>query len=61
MSVIPQCFECMHFDRAAVGSLTCRAFPGGIPMPILLNDRDHREPYPGDGGIRFDPMPPPKE
>ncbi len=27
-----------------------------IPMPIWLGDNDHTEPYPGDNGIRFEPI-----
>jgi hypothetical protein len=34
--------------------MRCAAFPGGIPTPILLLEADHREPYPGDNGIRFE-------
>jgi hypothetical protein len=35
-------------DRAS-----CAAFPDGIPEAILGDGFDHRDPYPGDGGIRY--------
>lgn len=51
-----QCARCVHFDRASqsVGTYRCEAFPRGIPTKILVADHDHREPYPGDRGIRFE-------
>jgi hypothetical protein len=33
----------------------CAAFPNGIPDAIAEGDVEHREPYPGDRGIRFEP------
>ncbi|OJW20446.1 MAG: hypothetical protein BGO49_04355 [Planctomycetales bacterium 71-10] len=58
MTVDPICLRCRHFvdDRR----WTCAAFPRGIPGPILVMEADHREPYPGDGGIRFEPRPEPE-
>lgn len=59
MTIVPQCFRCRHFidDRR----FTCGAFPDGIPDPILVGEHDHREPYKGDHGIRFEPTAMPKE
>jgi hypothetical protein len=50
----PLCGGCTRL----VGDLMdpkCQAFPGGVPRPILLSEVDHRQRYPGDHGIRFDP------
>ena len=33
---------------------TCAAYPGGMPDEILVGEADHRNPYPGDHGIRFE-------
>jgi hypothetical protein len=50
----PICDLCRH--RAADRSRTCSAFPDGIPMPIWLARHDHRTPYTGDHGIRWEPL-----
>lgn len=49
----PLCWKCRH--RAEVAA-KCAAFPDGIPWEILANKVEHREPYPGDRGIRFEPI-----
>ena len=52
----PLCDSCIH--RHADGSTRCTAFPRAIPGLILTGAADHREPYPGDRGIRYAPKEP---
>lgn len=47
-----QCLECKHYQ----GFHACRAFPGGIPEAIFTGQHDHRQPFDGDNGIRFEPI-----
>ena len=56
MSFSPQCGNCKHLQKDG----TCTAFPKGIPYKILEAQHDHREPYEGDGGVRFEPREPDK-
>ncbi len=51
--VIPQCFDCRHFERG----FTCAAYPTGIPQEILINELDHRFPLEADHDIQFAPLP----
>mgnify|MGYP005851485489 CR=1 FL=1 len=52
MTSIPrQCFACRHFHKG----IRCAALPNGIPTAILEMEHDHRQPYPGDNGIRWEP------
>jgi hypothetical protein len=53
----PACFECVHLHTGDPGTLTCDAFPQGIPDPIYFEGVDHRQPFPGDHGIRWEPKP----
>lgn len=51
MTIPPMmCIVCRHY----VGRSKCKAFPKGIPKPILSGKNDHRLPYDGDNGIRFE-------
>jgi hypothetical protein len=62
MSIDLPCLQCKHFDRAGFGrgEPRCDAFPTVIPAEIQFADHDHREPFPGDQGIRFEPTDEPK-
>ncbi len=59
MTNTPQCYACLHFDWDAPPRVfRCAAFPDGIPVPIQANQHDHSQPYPGDRGIRYEPIGP---
>ena len=56
----PQCVACAHFrsplDTDGGGpEQTCDVFPDRIPDAIWWNRADHRQPYAGDGGVRWEP------
>lgn len=57
----PLCYYCMNeYARNEDDDSfppACRAYPDGIPVEILHSSVDHRQPYPGDGGILYDPGP----
>jgi hypothetical protein len=50
----PICIGCKHL-QGDLRDPKCSAFPSGIPNEILLSKADHRKPFPGDGGVTFDP------
>lgn len=54
----PICYNCKHRQISTAGPFFCDAFPDGIPGEIINNVADHREAFPGDDGIRFDPIDP---
>lgn len=55
--LISPCQSCRHYAQDSSGELlTCEAFPEGIPEPILSGELDHRRPFPGDQGIRYEPV-----
>jgi hypothetical protein len=61
MTISPQCVLCRHLDRSSMASLhimRCTAFPAEIPREIVGNKHDHRKPFPGDHGVRFEPLKP---
>lgn len=51
-----QCYACAHYRgfRPGEEARTCAAFPDQIPVEIWLDDHDHRERFPGDGGVTFE-------
>ena len=52
----PMCLSCKYLIEDAYKRDTyyCKAFPGGIPDRIFYDGYDHRQPYAGDRGIRYE-------
>lgn len=61
MLINPYCRTCVHYRglsaeaplAAATTLETCDAFPRGIPKLIYRCTWNHRNPFPGDHGIRY--------
>jgi len=54
ITISNQCLVCNMY----LGIRSCAAYPQqeGIPNKIWEGKHDHREPYPGDNGIQFEPI-----
>lgn len=53
-----QCAYCKHYRSpldTGLDAQTCTAYPLSIPADIWTNQADHRQPQPGDNGIRWEP------
>lgn len=50
------CNSCKHYHIEDVKRNTCDAFPDGIPDEIWRGDNAHKNPYPGDHGIQYEPI-----
>jgi hypothetical protein len=48
----PQCNRCSNYLKNG----KCMAFLNRIPDEILDGEHDHTKPFPGDNGIRFEPI-----
>jgi hypothetical protein len=56
MKLDSQCLNCAHVMRPIRDRiLRCEAFPEGVPDIIFRNEHDHRKPYRGDHGVRWEP------
>lgn len=51
--VVAMASQCVGCSRKASND-SCDAYPQGIPMQILTNEHDHREEFPGDGGLLYE-------
>lgn len=58
MAVEWTCLECAHklLRKRGDKALKCDAFKDGIPFAIIAGEHDHRKPYKGDNGIRYEPI-----
>ena len=53
---MPICAGCKDYNRDGGWGFRCAAFPDGIPEAITFSEVDHRDPFDGDRGIRFEPI-----
>lgn len=58
MIIVAPCISCKHLDDDSLNGrpLRCVAFPEGIPEPIEMGTHRHLIPFPGDQGIRWEPV-----
>jgi len=56
MTIDPICIDCAYYRPSEGSTLSCEAFPKGIPQKVLRGIVDHRkEHYKGDRGLLFKP------
>ncbi len=53
----PICVGCA-LRQGSLRAPKCDAFPKRIPVAILTNRADHREPFGADGGVTFEAVSP---
>ena len=53
---VPICLVCKHYHYQDEENNRCDAYAESIPFEILTSVVDHTRPYPGDNGIRFEPI-----
>jgi hypothetical protein len=51
IEMVTPCSTCRHLYADA---FSCAAFPDGIPEEILLGEHQHKTPFDGDNGIRYE-------
>jgi hypothetical protein len=54
---LSQCSTCTRMRswiETGQRTSSCEAFPGGIPDAVWTNTLDHRQPVPGDHGLRWE-------
>lgn len=49
----PACMYCVHAADSSNPIYKCKAFPKGVPKPIIEGMTLHTTPYKGDNGIMF--------
>ena len=49
---------CATCARKSPWGPSCAAFPRGIPVEIRRGEHQHRVPFPGDGGLTYQPSEP---
>lgn len=47
-----QCNSCKHWYE---GTMSCTAYPAGIPIGIISDKVSHKKPIAGDNGIHWEP------